>query len=95
MPFLQLKSHVPARIWPDVRNVGRISLQSKRGVDPKCRCSSTISGRIQATEVSYGSDAKADEKEGKRDTDGRPVLTDKDEKKRQEEEAKEKPLDPK
>jgi hypothetical protein len=39
-------------------------------------------------------DPKADEKQGKCDTEGRPVLTDKDEKKRQNEEAKEKPIDP-
>jgi hypothetical protein len=39
-------------------------------------------------------DPKAYEKQGKRDTEGRPVLTDKDEKKRQEEEAEEKPIDP-
>ena len=39
-------------------------------------------------------DPKAEEAQGKRDTEGRPVLTDKDEKKRQEEESKEKPVDP-
>lgn len=40
------------------------------------------------------SDPKANLEQGKRDTEGRPVLTDKDEKKRQDEEAKEKPVDP-
>jgi hypothetical protein len=39
-------------------------------------------------------DPKIDERQGKRDTQGRPVLTDEDEKKRQEEESKEKPVDP-
>ena len=39
-------------------------------------------------------DPKADEKQGEHDTEGRPVLTDKDEKKRQDEESKEKPIDP-
>ncbi|HTF64510.1 MAG TPA: hypothetical protein VK638_17645 [Edaphobacter sp.] len=39
-------------------------------------------------------DPKTDEKQGKRDTEGRPVLTDEDERKRQEDEAKEKPVDP-
>ena len=37
---------------------------------------------------------KADEARGKRDTEGRPALTDKDEKKWQEEESREKPVDP-
>jgi hypothetical protein len=37
---------------------------------------------------------KINTEQGKRDTEGRPVLTDEDEKKRQEEEAKEKPVDP-
>jgi hypothetical protein len=39
-------------------------------------------------------DPEIDEKQGKRDTEERPVLTDKDERKRQEEEAREKPVDP-
>lgn len=39
-------------------------------------------------------DSKIDTEQGKRDTQGRPVLTDEDEKKRQEEEAREKPVDP-
>jgi hypothetical protein len=39
-------------------------------------------------------DLKRNEQQGKRDTEGRPVLTDKDEQKRQEEEAREKPVDP-
>jgi hypothetical protein len=39
-------------------------------------------------------DPKVDAAQGKRDTEGRPVLTDQDEKKRQEEESKEKPVDP-
>lgn len=39
-------------------------------------------------------DPMVDERQGKRDTHGRPVLTDEDEKKRQEEESKEKPVDP-
>ena len=39
-------------------------------------------------------DPTIDERQGKRDTQGRPVLTDEDEKKRQEEESKEKPVDP-
>jgi hypothetical protein len=39
-------------------------------------------------------DAKTDERQGKRDAEGRPVLTDEDERKRQEEESKEKPVDP-
>jgi hypothetical protein len=39
-------------------------------------------------------DPKADEAQGKRDTEGRPVWTDKDEKKRQKEESKDKPVDP-
>jgi hypothetical protein len=37
---------------------------------------------------------KIDDDQGKRDTEGRPVLTDNDEKKRQDEESKEKPVDP-
>jgi hypothetical protein len=37
---------------------------------------------------------KVDEEQGKRDTEGRPLLTDEDEKKRQDEEKKEKPVDP-
>lgn len=39
-------------------------------------------------------DAKKNEQQGKRDTEGRPVLTDEDEEKRREEEAREKPVDP-
>ena len=39
-------------------------------------------------------DPKIDEKQGKRDTEGRPVLTDEDERKRQEDESREKPVDP-
>ncbi|HEY1581429.1 MAG TPA: hypothetical protein VGF82_30535 [Terracidiphilus sp.] len=39
-------------------------------------------------------DPKINTEQGKRDIEGRPVLTDEDEKKRQEEEAKEKPVDP-
>jgi|HubBroStandDraft_5_1064220.scaffolds.fasta_scaffold1244726_1 hypothetical protein len=39
-------------------------------------------------------DPKIDTEQGKRDTEGRPVLTDEDEKKRREEESKEKPVDP-
>ncbi len=40
-------------------------------------------------------DAPRNEAEqGRRDTEGRPVLTDDDERKRQEEESKEKPVDP-
>ena len=49
---------------------------------------------IQEPEVLMANDPKTDEAQGKRDTEGRPVLTDKDEKKRQEEESKEKPVDP-
>jgi hypothetical protein len=37
---------------------------------------------------------KVDREQGKRDTEGRPLLTDEDEKKRQDEEKKEKPVDP-
>jgi hypothetical protein len=37
---------------------------------------------------------RVDEEQGKRDTEGRPLLTDEDEKKRQDEEKKEKPVDP-
>jgi hypothetical protein len=39
-------------------------------------------------------DPKIDKEQGKRDTEGRPVLTSEDEKKRQDEEAREKPVDP-
>ena len=39
-------------------------------------------------------DLKIDTEQGKRDTEGRPVLTDEDEEKRREEESKEKPVDP-
>jgi hypothetical protein len=39
-------------------------------------------------------DPQADEAQGKRDTERRPVWTNKDEKKRQEAESKEKPVDP-
>ena len=39
-------------------------------------------------------DPKTDREQGKRDTEGRPILTDDDEKKRQEEESSEKPVDP-
>jgi hypothetical protein len=39
-------------------------------------------------------DPKIDEKQGKRDTEGRPVWTDEDERKRQEDESREKPVDP-
>jgi hypothetical protein len=39
-------------------------------------------------------DPKRDEAQGRRDTDGRPLWTDNDEKKRQEEESKEKPVEP-
>jgi hypothetical protein len=39
-------------------------------------------------------DPTINDRQGERDTQGRPVLTDEDEKKRQEEEAKEKPVDP-
>ena len=39
-------------------------------------------------------DPKTDEKQGKRDTEGRPVLTGGDEKKREQEEAQNKPVDP-
>jgi len=35
-----------------------------------------------------------DEEQGKRDSQGRPVLTDADEEKRQRDESKEKPVDP-
>ena len=38
--------------------------------------------------------AGVDQEQGERDTEGRPVLTDKDEKNRQQEEKKEKPVDP-
>jgi hypothetical protein len=37
---------------------------------------------------------KVDEEQGKRDTEGRPLFTNEDEKKRQDEEKKEKPVDP-
>jgi hypothetical protein len=37
-------------------------------------------------------DTKKDRQQGERDTEGRPVLTDEDE--RQEDESKEKPVDP-
>jgi hypothetical protein len=37
---------------------------------------------------------KINTEQGKRDIERRPVLTDEDEKRRQEEEAKEKPVDP-
>jgi hypothetical protein len=47
---------------------------------------------IQEPEVLMANDPKTDEAQGKRDTE--EVLTDKDEKKRQEEESKEKPVDP-
>ena len=40
------------------------------------------------------SEPRVQQEQRKRDIDGRPVLTDEDEKKRQEEEAKEKPVDP-
>jgi hypothetical protein len=39
-------------------------------------------------------DPKIDEKQGKHDTEGRPVWTDEDERKRQEDESREKPVDP-
>jgi hypothetical protein len=39
-------------------------------------------------------DPKIDEKQGKRDTKGHPVWTDEDERKRQEDESREKPVDP-
>jgi hypothetical protein len=39
-------------------------------------------------------DNKTNEQQGKRDTEGRPVWTSKDEEKEREEEAKEKPVDP-
>jgi hypothetical protein len=39
-------------------------------------------------------DATNSGQQGKRDTEGRPVLTDEDEEKRREEEAREKPIDP-
>jgi hypothetical protein len=38
--------------------------------------------------------AKKNEQQGKRDTEGRPVLTDEDEEKRREEESREKPVGP-
>lgn len=40
------------------------------------------------------SDPKVNKEQGRRNTESRPVLTDEDEKKRQEEESKEKPVDP-
>jgi hypothetical protein len=44
---------------------------------------------IQLPEVTQlANDPKADEAQGKRDTDGRPVWTDKDEKRRQEDRKK-------
>jgi hypothetical protein len=39
-------------------------------------------------------DPKTESAQGERDTKERPVLTDEDEKKRQDEEAREKPVDP-
>jgi hypothetical protein len=39
-------------------------------------------------------DTTNSEQQGNRDTEGRPVLTDEDEEKRREEEAREKPIDP-
>jgi hypothetical protein len=39
-------------------------------------------------------DPTIDEKQGQRDTEGRPVWTDEDERKRQEDESREKPVDP-
>jgi hypothetical protein len=39
-------------------------------------------------------DPKAEREQGERDTEERPVLTDKDEKERKDEDAREKPVDP-